>query len=119
MPSGDRRLQTNFTSPTNESIAIDPIITIPIIKPAEEPIIAPNVEIPNNFIDKFGLRQMTKNEDILIFVYYSFTTLSTVGFGDFHPKSNVERIFVAFFMLFGVMIFSYIMGNFIDMLNDI
>ena len=51
-------------------------------------------------------------------VYYAFTTLSTVGFGDFHPKSNYERLFCAMFMLFGVAIFSYMMGIFIDILNE-
>ena len=39
------------------------------------------------------------------------TTLSTVGFGDFHPRSDIERIFGSFFLLFGVMLFSYFMGN--------
>jgi hypothetical protein len=52
-------------------------------------------------------------------VYYAFTSLSTVGFGDFHPRSNVERVFVALMLLFGVAIFSYIMGNFIQILNQI
>jgi hypothetical protein len=50
--------------------------------------------------------------------YFTFTTLSTVGFGDFNPKSNIERLFFAFGMLFGVAIFSIIMGNFITMLNE-
>ena len=51
-------------------------------------------------------------------MYYMFTSLSTVGFGDFHPKSNLERIVIAFFLLFGVAIFSYIMGIFIDILDQ-
>ena len=46
-------------------------------------------------------------------LYFSFTSLTTVGFGDFHPKSNFERIFIAFGLMFGVAIFSYIMGEFI------
>ena len=50
-------------------------------------------------------------------VYFTFTTLSTVGFGDFNPKSNVERLIVAFGMLLGVAIFSIIMGQFIEMLT--
>lgn len=49
--------------------------------------------------------------------YYSFTSLSTVGFGDYHPRSNTERILCAFVLLFGVAIFSYIMGNFIEILD--
>lgn len=51
--------------------------------------------------------------------YYAFTTLSTVGFGDFHPKSDAERGVCAFILLVGVAIFSYIMGNFIEILISI
>jgi len=51
-------------------------------------------------------------------VYYAFTSLSTVGFGDFNPKSNPERLFCAFFMLLmGVAIFSIVMGNFAEILD--
>lgn len=56
---------------------------------------------------------------ILKLVYFIFTTLSTVGFGDFNPKSNVERFVLAFGMLLGVAIFSIIMGQFIDMVNSV
>ena len=51
-------------------------------------------------------------------MYYTFTSLSTVGFGDVAPKSNGERIFIAFFMLFGVACFSYIMGIFVEILDS-
>ena len=69
------------------------------------------------FQDYFGLDDSMKPKDIsIILTYFAFTSLSTVGFGDFNPRSNVERIFCAFILLFGVAIFSYIMGNFIDIL---
>ena len=51
-------------------------------------------------------------------MYYAFTSLSTVGFGDYYPISNPERILCTFILLFGVAIFSYIMGIFIDMLDS-
>jgi len=54
----------------------------------------------------------------IVAVYFSFTSLSTVGFGDYHPRSNSERLLVAFVLLFGVAIFSYIMGIFIEILGD-
>jgi hypothetical protein len=54
----------------------------------------------------------------LITTYFAFTSLSTVGFGDFHPRSNAERMFCAMILLFGVAIFSYIMGNFIEILSE-
>lgn len=49
--------------------------------------------------------------------YYAFTSLSTVGFGDIHPRNSAERVVVAMILLFGVAIFSYVMGNFIDILE--
>jgi len=51
-------------------------------------------------------------------VYWAFTTLATVGYGDFRPQSNIERIIGSFVILFGIAIFSLIMGNFIDMLME-
>jgi Ion channel len=51
-------------------------------------------------------------------VYFAFSTLATVGYGDFHPVSNTELIVGSFIILFGVAVFSFIMGNFIDMLME-
>ena len=57
-------------------------------------------------------------EVIIIASYFAFTSLSTVGFGDYHPRGNLERFVTAFILLFGVAIFSYIMGNFIEILAE-
>ena len=57
-------------------------------------------------------------ENTIIVTYFAFTSLSTVGFGDYHPRSNIERVVCAFILLFGVAIFSYIMGNFITILDQ-
>lgn len=54
----------------------------------------------------------------MIAVYFSLTSLSTVGFGDYHPRANSERIFCAIILVLGVMIFSYVMGNFISMIES-
>lgn len=51
-------------------------------------------------------------------MYFAFTTLSTVGFGDYAPRSNVERLFFTGVLLGGVAIFSYIMGVFIEILKS-
>ena len=64
------------------------------------------------------------NHDVTVFrriiavTYFAFTSLSTVGFGDFHPRSDAERLFCAFILLFGVAIFSLIMGSFTEILDD-
>ena len=72
----------------------------------------------DNFIAKFDLANKSDGELALIAAYFSFTSLSTVGLGDYHPRSDGERIIAAFMLLFGVAIFSYIMGHFIDILNQ-
>ena len=60
----------------------------------------------------YGFSDRTDYEQTLALVYFSFTTLTTVGFGDYNPRSNAERFFIAFGLLFGVMIFAVIMGNY-------
>ena len=55
-------------------------------------------------------------ESLIKVWYYGITTLSTIGYGDFLPKSVSEKIIMAFIMMFGVSVFSYIMGNFIEIL---
>jgi hypothetical protein len=62
---------------------------------------------------------ITEYESMIIFVYFSFDTLTTVGFGDFHPRSDFERVYIAFGLLFGVAIFSFIMGEFINMISNV
>ena len=56
---------------------------------------------------------------MLVAVYFSFTSLSTVGLGDYHPKSNPERACTAMLLLIGVAVFSYILGNFIEILQQL
>ena len=38
-----------------------------------------------------------------------FTTLSTVGLGDYHPVSDYERVFGSLILLFGVLTTSVVM----------
>jgi hypothetical protein len=69
------------------------------------------------FINQYELDGNSSTRNMLIVVYYMFTSLTTVGFGDFHPKSNLERIAVSFILVFGVATFSYMMGIFISILE--
>ena len=48
--------------------------------------------------------------------YYALTTLSTVGYGDLSPETNLEKIVGILIMILGIAFFSYIMGNFNDVL---
>ena len=55
---------------------------------------------------------------MLIYFYFSFTSLSTVGLGDYNPRSDSERLYIAMGLLVGVAIFSYIMGEFCQMVES-
>jgi hypothetical protein len=48
--------------------------------------------------------------------YFGLTTLSTIGYGDYSAKSSNEKYVLGMLMLFGVSVFSYIMGNLIEIL---
>ncbi|MBS3109057.1 two pore domain potassium channel family protein [Candidatus Woesearchaeota archaeon] len=39
--------------------------------------------------------------------YFSATTLTTVGFGDLHPTTDISKIFTVFYILFGVGVLLY------------
>jgi potassium channel len=44
-------------------------------------------------------------------VYWSLTTLTTVGYGDLHPANPGEMAFAVFYMLFNLGLAAYIVGN--------
>lgn len=50
-------------------------------------------------------------------MYYAYTTLSTVGFGDFNPRSDLERAVCIVVLLLGVAIFGIIMGQFLEIIE--
>lgn len=56
-------------------------------------------------------------DQCMILIYFAFTTLSTIGFGDYYPYTNFERAFGSMVLLSGVAIFSYIMGVFVEIIQ--
>ena len=71
------------------------------------------------FITYFGLENMDRRASLTLAVYFAFTSLSTVGFGDYHPRGDIERVVGAFLLLFGVAIFSYCLSIFKEILRDV
>ena len=69
------------------------------------------------FIHFYDVHSMDDKSIVILLVYYTFTSLSTVGFGDLTPRSDCERLFCAFILLFGVAIFSYILGELTNILE--
>ena len=65
------------------------------------------------------MRDKTEFENLAIVVYFMFTTLSTVGFGDFNPKSEIERVIMTFILLIGVACFAYLISQFISIVLEV
>jgi hypothetical protein len=70
----------------------------------------------DNFIDYYDLDDKSLYERLVLSSYYAISTLTTVGYGDYIPRNNLERLFSIFIMLLGVAMFSYVMGNFTNLI---
>ena len=65
----------------------------------------------STFIAKFNLANNLRSENVVIMIYFAFKSLSTLGFRDFYPVGDFERLFTSMILLAGVATFSYIMDN--------
>jgi len=68
----------------------------------------------NDLVPGEGTR--TELHVMFLNMYYAYTTLSTVGFGDFNPRSDIERLLCIVIFLLGVGIFALFMGLFLDII---
>lgn len=74
----------------------------------------------------FNDQDVSNQDDVLSMyiaaMYWSCTTITTVGYGDIVPKSDGDRIFVFFAMILGAGMYGYIiaaMGNIISDMNAV
>ena len=80
-----------------------------------------DVEIGNTFFQTFGLDEDSQHSDgqqLIVISYFALTTLSTVGYGDMYAISSLERVVSVIIMLGGVAFFSFIMGNFVEIIQS-
>lgn len=56
--------------------------------------------------------------DFISLFYFSLVTLATIGYGDIVPKTNTEKVLDMLIMFCGVGFFSFIMGSFIEILQN-
>lgn len=78
-------------------------------------------DVKGTWYEQFDLgpdSDMITSDQIVTSLYFALTTLSTVGYGDLFPVSQIERIFAVIVMLLGVAFFSFIMGNIMTIVED-
>ena len=74
-----------------------------------------NLDEVNDFITYFKIddgKTYKQWDRAIVMTYYAFTSLSTVGFGDYHPRNEFERVVCAILLLVGNALFGYIVGDF-------
>ncbi len=54
---------------------------------------------------------LTKFDHYIASVYWSFSTMTTVGYGDLVPVTTGERLYACMAMILGATIFGYVIGN--------
>lgn len=64
------------------------------------------------FDDYYELERKSSQEISVIITYFAFTSLATVGLGDYVPRSDLERISITFGLFTGVILFSIVMDCF-------
>lgn len=60
-----------------------------------------------------------ENLNILaLLTYYAMTTLAKIGYGDFYPISEPEKVYTLGVLLFSIVFFSFLLDRFIDILQN-
>jgi voltage-gated potassium channel len=69
------------------------------------------------FLSYYHFDQKEDYSKFITMLYYTITTLATIGFGDYCPRADEERMFTVCVFLIGVSVFSYLMGVFIEIIK--
>jgi hypothetical protein len=72
----------------------------------------------HTWLSRKGYQDEDPNDQYIIAFYFSLTTVTTVGYGDFVATSTAEMIYSMFSQLIGVMVFSYVSGSLASLLTN-
>ena len=74
---------------------------------------------PDTWVARYGYSGASNIELYIMSIYYVFTTLTTVGFGDIAANTVSERVFAVILMGFGVGFYSYTISNLSTIMENI
>jgi hypothetical protein len=74
---------------------------------------------PDTWVVRNELQDKDNGTLYMFSLYWSITTLTTVGFGDINARTNSERIICIIWMMFGVGFYSFTVGSISSVLSSI
>lgn len=75
-------------------------------------------EFKNTWIEGLIAENATDDKIYWTSFYWIVQTITTVGYGDFNGKSTAEYLFQSFFMILGVVSFSFANGSFASIISN-
>lgn len=73
-----------------------------------------SIDFPITWISTYEIyskRALNYNDFYIASLYWAFTTMTTVGYGDFVPYTSMERIYAIMCMIVACGLFAYIVGS--------
>ena len=77
----------------------------------------PPADNPQYFGENLNIENLTPLHASIVMFYFSFTTLMTIGLGDYAPRGIFEVALAGVGMLGGVIVLTIIKDNFITIYN--
>lgn len=74
---------------------------------------------PETWVVRYGYADKDAGSLYLLSIYWSFATLTTVGYGDISAGTDLEIFFAIIWMGFGLCFFSFTIGSLSSMLSNI
>ena len=68
---------------------------------------------------EWNLTERSIPDIALTCMYFVFTTITTIGLGDYYPVNDEERLIWSFILLGGVALFSFFMGFLLEMIMKV
>lgn len=70
------------------------------------------------FETDYSVEIMNLKKRFVICLYYTMTTLNTIGYGDFHPQNQIEMVINIAIQIFNALLFGLLTNRLINFFRD-